>query len=333
MRSTHQIPIFRFRDGFEAMRSNEKSIEEANRALLANKAIIMFVEGSTQSTRKLRTFQKGLSRMTKDFELAHPEGNLGILPVTINFSEPNRVSSSVTVSIFDVVEPKDYNFSTDTSNKPLIQLTKDLHATMKEDVFHLDEKTNEDIFNKVIAKMPHKLFPNFFPKVVSNPELLNRGKALANAFNSNADMTDFKVVADAKAEFLGEVNYSGFDKLLYFLLSPLALIGYISNLIPLKSAHNFAKAKVKKPIFFTSVLIALCVGAYFLYVISIVIVSLLFKFPFYYALLIFAFVSFCYVYFLHLKKKKKASEDYLGMSEELKSSYLNIEKIMADGNT
>jgi len=331
LRSTHQIPIFRFRDGFEAMRSNEKSIVEAYKALNENKAIIMFVEGSTKSARKLRPFQKGLSRMTRDFELAYPEANLGILPVTINFSDPNNIGSSVTVSVFDVVEPKDYKFAEDTTNKPLAQLSKDLHAIMKQSVFHLEENTHEEIFNQVIAKMPHKTFPSFLPKVIPTDELLMRGKNLAHAINTESHLNELRTVAKSKAKFLGEVNFGVFDNIMYYLLSPLALIGFIFNVIPVKSAFNFTKSKVKKPIFFTSVLIAIAVGAYFLYVIALIIISLVVKIPIYITLAIFALFSFFYVYFRYLSNKKKAVADFANMNAELKSAYLSTQKIIQHG--
>ncbi len=332
LRSTHQIPIFRFRDGFEAMRSNEKSIEEANKALLDNKAIIMFVEGSTQNTRKLRKFQKGLSRMTRDFELAYPDANLGILPVTINFSDPNNTGSSVTVSVYDVVEPKDFNFKENTSNAPLTQLTKQLHETMKEGVFHFENTENQDVFNSIIAKMPHKEFPSFLPKLISSDELLKRGKHLIQALEeSDTYQKDFEEIANSKSAFLGQVNYSMFEKFMYFLLSPFALLGYLLNFIPLKSAFSFTKSKVKKPIFFTSVLIAINVAAYFLFVLTLIVFSLVFHFPIYITLAIFAIFSFIYVYFSYLKSKKQAAEDFHSMGDRLKSAYLKTQKIMENG--
>jgi len=333
LRSTHQIPIFRFRDGFEAMRNNEKSIGEAFNALLENKAIIMFVEGSTNSARKLRAFQKGLSRMTKDFELEHPNANLGILPVTINFSDPNTVGSSVTVQVFDVVEPKDFNFKNDSTNAPLTRLTKSLHATMKDGVFHLENNKHEELFNKLIAKMPHKQFPDFLPKLVYTEELLQRGKNLISALNAEENLQDLEIVAATKASFLGENSFSGFEKFLYYLLAPFALLGYIINFLPLKAAYNFSKAKVKKPIFFTSVLIALVVGAYFLYSIAIIIFTLLFNLPLLVVLLGVFLFSFLYVYFLFLQDKKQAAEDFSRMDMKQKTAYLNTQKIMEHGIT
>jgi 1-acyl-sn-glycerol-3-phosphate acyltransferase len=63
LRGTNQIPVFRFRDGFSRLRENSQSIDESLDVLKNNQNLLIFAEGNTQSIKKLRPLQKGISRI------------------------------------------------------------------------------------------------------------------------------------------------------------------------------------------------------------------------------------------------------------------------------
>ncbi|MBP7306790.1 MAG: 1-acyl-sn-glycerol-3-phosphate acyltransferase, partial [Saprospiraceae bacterium] len=60
---TNQIPIFRFRDGYENLKKNNNSLEFCYKALGKNQRIIIFSEGDCITEKRLRHLQKGTARM------------------------------------------------------------------------------------------------------------------------------------------------------------------------------------------------------------------------------------------------------------------------------
>src|SRR5690606_7108683 len=79
LEATHQIPIYRFKDGFSKLRNNADSIQAATDVLVKNKCLLIFVEGGTKSIKKLRPLQKGFVRMASEAVQKNPQIDLEIL--------------------------------------------------------------------------------------------------------------------------------------------------------------------------------------------------------------------------------------------------------------
>ncbi|MFN8338031.1 MAG: 1-acyl-sn-glycerol-3-phosphate acyltransferase [Saprospiraceae bacterium] len=93
--ATHQIPIFRFRDGFSKLRENSQTMDESTQVLIDKKNLLIFAEGGTQSIKKLRPLQKGIARIAFQTLEKQPDLDLEILPVGINFTEPSKFNKEV----------------------------------------------------------------------------------------------------------------------------------------------------------------------------------------------------------------------------------------------
>lgn len=95
---TNQIPIFRFRDGYENLKKNNNSLEFCYKALGKNQRIIIFSEGDCITEKRLRHLQKGTARMAFGAYETSGVDNLVIYPVGINYIEPHNFRSSVLMS-------------------------------------------------------------------------------------------------------------------------------------------------------------------------------------------------------------------------------------------
>jgi 1-acyl-sn-glycerol-3-phosphate acyltransferase len=95
--ATHQIPIFRFKDGFSKMRENTQTLQASSDVLLDGKCLLIFAEGSTKCIKMLRPLQKGLSRITFDTLARDPNIDLEILPVGINFTHNTLFNKEVMI--------------------------------------------------------------------------------------------------------------------------------------------------------------------------------------------------------------------------------------------
>ena len=93
--ATHQIPIYRFRDGFAQMRNNLNQFDIITDLLNHNASILIYVEGSTEPVRRLRPLQKGMARIAESALQNNDHLPLCVLPVGITFSDPTQVYGKV----------------------------------------------------------------------------------------------------------------------------------------------------------------------------------------------------------------------------------------------
>jgi 1-acyl-sn-glycerol-3-phosphate acyltransferase len=82
----HIIPIYRIRDGYNALDRNKDTFNKVTQLLKEGKHVIIFSEGDCVAEKRLRTLKKGSARLA--FQ-AVEEGveDLQILPVGINYSD------------------------------------------------------------------------------------------------------------------------------------------------------------------------------------------------------------------------------------------------------
>lgn len=283
LKSTHQIPIFRFRDGFEALRKNHEHLKEALRALKNNAAILIFIEGSNSNIRRLRPFQKGLGRLANSFIHTHPEKNLGILPVTINFSNEGRFRSSVAIVVHPVEDPKEYFEIDENPNKGIRALNKKLYSTMLDTTIHIeDNEAHDPLFNRWFPQIMYNEFPEN-NGVSQDLSMLEKGRKLASILNEQFPANIYEAITNTEVnEEQNELRLWGIknlsrDNLLVKLLSPFILLSGIINFLPIYTAKKIADNKVKLPIFYSSVLMAASLAMYTLYVIILIILSAIFS--------------------------------------------------------
>ncbi|MGB3085528.1 MAG: 1-acyl-sn-glycerol-3-phosphate acyltransferase, partial [Saprospiraceae bacterium] len=63
LKSTYQIPIFRFKDGFGKLRNNKSTFDQSFQVLSEGNALLLFPEASSMLVKYLRPLQKGASRL------------------------------------------------------------------------------------------------------------------------------------------------------------------------------------------------------------------------------------------------------------------------------
>ena len=149
LRSTHQIPIFRFVDGFSKMKENQSSMSEATQKLSEAKSILIFAEGSTDAVLKLRPIQKGTAKLAFQAMDEHHDINIQILPVGINFSNFRSPGSEVILNIGEPFDVKEFYTSEDKERPRAIRsLTKSIEASMDPLILNIEKEENENILRK-----------------------------------------------------------------------------------------------------------------------------------------------------------------------------------------
>jgi 1-acyl-sn-glycerol-3-phosphate acyltransferase len=89
------IPIYRIRDGWQSLAQNQQTFDACSQILHQREPIVIFPEGNHGSARRLRPLSKGFTRVAFEALRAQPNLPLHIVPVGLNYSEPQRARSAV----------------------------------------------------------------------------------------------------------------------------------------------------------------------------------------------------------------------------------------------
>ncbi|MES2679790.1 MAG: 1-acyl-sn-glycerol-3-phosphate acyltransferase [Bacteroidota bacterium] len=153
------VPIFRIQDGgLEGLRKNDEAYRRVNALLKKNAKVIVFAEGLCVQERRLRPLKKGVARMVFGAYEALNNEQLIVLPVGINYSEPNRFRSDIFYNVGEPIAVKDfiedYRENPAKTNLAFIHL---LQSKMKTLITHIDDKSNDEAVYQVEALCKHAL--------------------------------------------------------------------------------------------------------------------------------------------------------------------------------
>ena len=151
----HIIPIYRIRDGYNALDRNKDTFNKVTQLLKEGKHVIIFSEGDCIAEKRLRSLKKGSARLA--FQ-AVEEGleDLQIVPVGINYTGFGKEGEDALVQFSTPFEAKDYYPKSENEKaSSLNQFNNRLVEGLKEAVvdYPVDdyEKINDYTQNRRIA--------------------------------------------------------------------------------------------------------------------------------------------------------------------------------------
>ena len=289
MEKTNQIPIFRFKDGFENLRKNNKSIEISLKKLQEGESILIFVEGGTKAQKRLRPLQKGLSRIAFQVLEKDESLKLDILPVGLNYFYNRKFRSE---SILSVGEPMSANtyykkYKNDV-NGGIRTLTTDITAEIKKNVIHLDDLKDTDLLNNLLLLRKAMQNHSAIPIVKIEQLSLLADKAIADEINVRNEEEKKDWLAKSKS-IIDQYGYKSlvnryhsrnslFMNMLLILVFALpAFFGLMINAIPFFGGRLIANVTAKKSIFFMSIwLTGFTIFSIVFYIIALIICCVIF---------------------------------------------------------
>jgi 1-acyl-sn-glycerol-3-phosphate acyltransferase len=140
LQKMYMIPINRAGESKIEGINNSNSFDACFRKLEQLKRILIFPEGSSFKERVLRKLKTGAARIALELELKH-QGKLGIkiIPIGINYSDPERFQSKVLVSVGKPIDAKDH----------IAEFEQDFIATSR----NLTQIFREDLENLLITAL------------------------------------------------------------------------------------------------------------------------------------------------------------------------------------
>jgi len=147
-RWTHQIPIYRFSDGFGNLRRNATSFEEVYKMLGKGKSVLIFAEGRTEYERKLRPVQRGVGRMAVGALRQNVDLDVHVQVVGINYEDLYRFRSNVHVHFAIPFTPK----LSGEDARDVEQITERTRSQLSELVIQLHDFKREAVFDRIAAE-------------------------------------------------------------------------------------------------------------------------------------------------------------------------------------
>jgi 1-acyl-sn-glycerol-3-phosphate acyltransferase len=169
--SVQMIPIYRIRDGYETLSKNDAIFDKCIHLLNKKEALVIFPEGSHNLKRKVRPLSKGFTRILFGAFENHPELEIKVVPVGLNYNSIAEYPASVSIHYgkpFSVKElwNKDDLTTSITAIKEVVRNEIKLLTT------HIDDPSNyEKIYEQLIHSKADFLDPISTNKQIKNIEL------------------------------------------------------------------------------------------------------------------------------------------------------------------
>ena len=313
---THQLPIFRGRDGKENILKNDATYEKSYELLGKNNWIVIFPEGDCVQEKHLRPIKKGTTRMA--FGAMEKYGwniDLHLVPNTQNYSHPANFRSEVMVNVGKPIRLLDYKELYEQGEaKALNKLTKDIQEGILKIYIHIENRADLQLFEDLIEiernNNPQKLLP-WKPK---DHDRFKREQKVANHINflRETNETELEKIKSSATSYHNKLKYLGLNDnylgnfkpnvvlgvFFSLLFLPVFIIGYLLNIIQFKVADYFAINKIKLIHFKNSIrlgfllVINLLVMLILMIVISFYNITLAFALPF--IVLLLAWITITY---------------------------------------
>ena len=263
------VPIFRIQDGGrEGLKKNDEAFRRVNELLKQNKKIIVFLFFLCIQERRLRPLKKGVARMMFGAYNYLKNDELIVLPVGVNYSQPDKLRSTLFYNFGEPIYLKDFaeEFKINEA-KAYNRFLQVLEPRMKDLITHINNKEYDDTVKDLeLMLKPAKLkeqgldgrkLDEDFIVTKQVTEMVNKAEI------ENKELLD--VVKEKTSSYLKEVRRNGMRDWLidplnskrihavslglrFFLIVlalPFYLTGLLLNIIPFKLTEKLTKKVLK----------------------------------------------------------------------------------------
>ncbi|GJM33218.1 MAG: hypothetical protein DHS20C18_22190 [Saprospiraceae bacterium] len=290
LHSLNMLPVYRKKDrGYTYVKENYSTFETCFDALYRNKTIMILAEGNTIHEKRLRPLQKGTGRIALGALEKYPDlEEVYIVPTGVNFTYADQVRSEVMIDFGPPILARDYYAQFQENNSQgIADFTENLKDKMSERIIIVDDPADDPLAEQLFVLDRTLRQKPIFPIFNRTASPLFHEKTIATAVNEmpSDDKRALKQKTDTYFQKLEQLdlpkdstlekqtNFFGSFLILLFAL-PLFFAGYILNFLPIRLAKFIADTRVKYIEFYAPVLLAVGLGAYLIYFILALVISL-----------------------------------------------------------
>lgn len=217
----NMMPIYRMRDGWQSLSENQKTFDSCEKLFLRNGGVVIFPEGNHGNQRRLRPLSKGFTRLAFEALQKHSNLKISIVPVGLNYSDPQAFRSSVSVYFGKAILANEY--FKEPLQQGANQLRNDLADRLKNLITHV---ADGDRYNEIIHKL-ELTHPNYL-----DPDDTN--KRISKIQNGEVD----PITPIGKKKFA-------------WMLTPFFYLAFAINFVPLM-IWRVIRGGIKDPVFSAS---------------------------------------------------------------------------------
>ncbi|HEX7367307.1 MAG TPA: 1-acyl-sn-glycerol-3-phosphate acyltransferase [Pelobium sp.] len=267
----NMMPIYRIRDGREALKNNESIFLKCRKVLENNGAIVIFPEGNCIVEKRLRAFKTGFVHLAFNTPLQ----NLQVLPVAINYSKPDEFYTDASLNFLKPISIEEVRETTQHDefafNKLLMLKT---HDALKQQMVYIPENADDEFYEGVLLLKRNSISPASIDFIESQINLAEKLSSL-----KTNDFKKFKKIEQQVFHYFQKLKLEGIEDkaitekripfLKWVLLFPFYFIGYWLNILPSKLLKNVVNTKIKEKQFKSSVRMVLSLFIYPVYIFAI----------------------------------------------------------------
>lgn len=245
------LPVYRLRDGYENLKSNDWTFHKTIDVLKNKNGLIILPEGNQEMVRRLRQLKKGIFRIA--FQADEATGysmNIKIVPVGLEFTHYSRIRQVLTVVYGKPVEVNEFNAQYKSNPQVAMNNLRDkLSEEMRKIMVHIEPVEDYEAIDELRSIINGKYSDDLKnPKLFRDRQLISMLNNLRNSSEEiykkicNLSITVKKLARELRADYrLLEKKRHTFagmlgGVILLFLTFPLFVYGlafnYIFYLIP-----------------------------------------------------------------------------------------------------
>jgi 1-acyl-sn-glycerol-3-phosphate acyltransferase len=314
------LPVYRIRDGFRSLKSNDEIFLKTIDVLKNKNGLIILPEGDHVGFRRLRQLKKGICRVA--FQSDEATGftlKIKIIPVGLEFSNYSRFRQVLTVAYGKPIEVSDFfGLYKVSPERALNELRSRLSDEMKGIMVHIESEEDYEAIDELRSMINGRFSDDIrFPKLFRDRILVNKVNLLKSSNpllyerictlsikvkeKSKELNTDYRLL-EKKKHPLGWLIAGMFGIILTF---PLFIYGNIFNLTFLE-IPNLQIRKIKDPQFHSSIRYGISLALAFVFLPAYLVLSLFIFSSWWLGLLIFLTLPlsglFAWNYYLQFRR-------------------------------
>lgn len=139
----NMIPVYRVRDGLSTIEKNLAIFEKCFSILNDEKTIEIFAEGDHHLERRVIPLKKGFARIILGTLQKHPDLDIKIVPVGINYDSHTNYPCSTSIYYGEPINANDY-INVENPDLKFTEIIKVVYDAMKKLTLHVEDRKNYD---------------------------------------------------------------------------------------------------------------------------------------------------------------------------------------------
>jgi len=263
----NMMPIYRIRDGREALKNNDLIFSKCTQILKNNGAILIFPEGNCVVEKRLRSFKTGFVNLAFESDVQ----DLAVLPISLNYSSLKKLNTHVDVFFNDLINIADLK----VKHPDFLSFSKELLAQSRQaiaqNMVQINDANDISFYNQIFTLIRNNKSPfENIPAQINTSTFLDDLKL--------QDLHLFNKLAALSRNYFQELMLLNVDnlvvnkqftiaeKFIYFTLLPFYFMGKLINVLPSYVVNQIVNTQVKDLQFKNSVKLVLSPVLYTIYI-------------------------------------------------------------------